>query len=63
MPIGFAAERLPAPAAIIGGGAVLLAAPLVLQRLPDSFINGRRGLIVLGAIAGLLAFAAHRQVV
>src|ERR1700737_634859 len=28
-------------AAVIGGGAVVLAAPLLLRPLPDAFVNGR----------------------
>jgi hypothetical protein len=41
---------------VIGAGAVLLFAPLLLQSLPDSFVNGRRGLLVFAA--GSLALAA-----
>jgi len=34
---------LPWPAAVIGAGAAMLAAPLLLLRpLPDAFVNGRR---------------------
>lgn len=51
--------RLPLYAAVIGGGAMLLAAPLVLQPFPDSFVNGRRGLLILAGLAGALAVAAH----
>jgi hypothetical protein len=40
---------------VIGGGAMLLFAPLLLQPLPDSFVNGRRGLLVFSAGAALLA--------
>jgi hypothetical protein len=40
---------------VIGGGAMLLFAPLLLQPLPDSFVNGRRGLVVFSAGAVLLA--------
>ena len=40
---------------VIGGGAMLLFAPLLLQPLPDSFVNGRRGLLVFGGSAALLA--------
>jgi hypothetical protein len=40
---------------VIGGGAMLLFAPLLLQPLPDSFVNGRRGLLVFSAGAILLA--------
>ena len=34
---------------------MLLFAPLLLQPLPDSFVNGRRGLLVFSAGAILLA--------
>ena len=40
---------------VIGGGAMLLFAPLLLQPLPDSFVNGRRGLLVFSGSAALLA--------
>jgi len=40
---------------VIGGGAALLFAPLLLQPLPDSFVNGRRGLLMFSAGAILLA--------
>ena len=40
---------------VIGGGAVLLFAPLLLQPLPDSFVNGRRGLLAFSGGAALLA--------
>jgi hypothetical protein len=49
-------RTLPWYAIVIGAGAVLLFAPLLLQPLPDSFVNGRRGLIVFAA--GALALAA-----
>jgi len=40
---------------VIGGGAMLLFAPLLLQPLPDSFVNGRRGLVAFSGGAALLA--------
>jgi len=40
---------------VIGGGAMLLFAPMLLQPLPDSFVNGRRGLLMFSAGAALLA--------
>ena len=46
---------LPWYLSVIGGGAMLLFAPLLLQPLPDSFVNGRRGLIAFSAAATLLA--------
>jgi hypothetical protein len=48
-------RALPWYATVIGGGAALLFAPLLLQPLPDSFVNGRRGLLVLAAGAVILA--------
>jgi hypothetical protein len=57
---GFALERLPAPFAIIAGGAALLAAPLVLQRFPDSFVDGRRGIATLAALATALTIFVER---
>jgi hypothetical protein len=47
--IDAALRILPWSAFIIGGGAMLLFAPLLLRPLPDRFVNG---------YAGLLAFAA-----
>jgi hypothetical protein len=41
--------------ALLGGGAVLLFAPLLLQALPDSFVDGRRALLLFSACAVLLA--------
>jgi hypothetical protein len=55
---GAAAWRLmPWPAAVIGGGAAILAAPLVLRPLPDRFVNGRAGLLAFTGAAVLLALA------
>lgn len=48
---------LPWYAIAIGGGAMLLAAPLLLQPLPDSFLNGRGGLLTFAAGASLVAIA------
>ena len=46
---------LPWYLSLLGGGAMLLFAPLLLQALPDSFVNGRRGLIAFSACAVALA--------
>ena len=46
---------LPWYLSVIGGGAMLLFAPLLLQPLPDSFVNGRRGLLTFSAAAVALA--------
>jgi hypothetical protein len=48
-------RTLPWYAIVIGAGAVLLFAPLLLQPLPDSIVNGRRGLLAFAAGAVLLA--------
>src|SRR5439155_23323020 len=48
-------RALPWYATVIGGGAALLFAPLLLQSLPDSFVNGRRALLVFAAGAVVLA--------
>jgi hypothetical protein len=53
-------QALPWYAVIITGGAMLLFAPLVLRPLPDSFVNGRGGLVVLCAGAALLALLLWR---
>jgi hypothetical protein len=46
---------LPWYAIVIGGGAVLLATPLLLRPFPDWFVDGRAGLWVFAA--GALAIA------
>ena len=48
-------RTLPWYATVIASGAALLFAPLLLQPLPDSFVNGRRGLLVFATAAVLLA--------
>ena len=54
----FGWRRLPLAAAVIAFGTAALLAPLILKPLPDSFVDGRRGLIVLSlAAAGLAALA------
>jgi hypothetical protein len=56
--LAFAWHHLSLPAAIIAGGAMVLIAPLLLQPLPDSFVNGRRGLLTFPIIGVGLALAA-----
>lgn len=56
-----AVERLPLAAAVIGGGAMLLAAPLVLQSFPDTFVDGRAGLLTFAGL-GLFLAATSRLV-
>lgn len=58
--LGLAWSRLPLYAAVIGGGGMLLAAPLLLQPFPDRFVNGRRALLSLSLLALLLAVVAYR---
>jgi hypothetical protein len=58
--VGLALSRLPLYAAVLAGGAALLAAPLVLTAFPDGFINGRVGLITFAALAAALAVVASQ---
>ncbi len=60
--VAYAARTLPWYAAVIGGGLALLIAPLLLQPLPDAFVDGRRGLIVFAAASVVLAVIALRLV-
>lgn len=46
---------LPWTWAVIVGGGVLLMAPLVLQHFPDSFVDGRAGLVVFAGAGAALA--------
>lgn len=48
---------LPWAWAVIIGGAVLLLAPLILQLFPDSFVDGRAGLLVFAGFGAILSFA------
>jgi hypothetical protein len=56
----FAWQRVPIYAAVIGGGAMVLAAPLLLQPFPDSFVNGRPGLLTFAGLAAGLVLVAGR---
>ncbi|MCL4766911.1 MAG: hypothetical protein KJZ80_11795 [Hyphomicrobiaceae bacterium] len=58
--VAFAWRLIPWYAAVIGGGGMLLFAPLLLQPLPDSFVNGRRGLVAFAGASALLAIAMWR---
>ena len=58
----FAWQHVPIYAAVIGGGAMVLFAPLLLQPFPDSFVNGRRGLLTFAGIAAGLTLVASRLV-
>ncbi|MDO8877961.1 MAG: hypothetical protein Q8M24_16860 [Pseudolabrys sp.] len=48
-------QRIPWYAAVIGGGAVALLAPLVLQLFPDRFVDSRCALIGFAGAAAMLA--------
>ena len=50
-----AIERLPLYASVIGGGAMVLVAPLILQGFPDTFVDGRSGLVAFAGIGICLA--------
>jgi hypothetical protein len=51
-----AALRLvPWYAAIIGGGACILAAPLLLQCLSDRFVDGKGALLVFAGVSAIFA--------
>lgn len=56
--VAYAAGALPWHMAIIGGGAALLVAPLLLQPLSDRFVNGRSGLLTFAATSIVLAAVA-----
>jgi hypothetical protein len=58
----FAWARLPISAAVIGGGLMVLVAPLLLQPLPDSFVDGRRGLVIFVALGTALALLGSRLI-
>jgi hypothetical protein len=48
---GVALRVLSWPAIVIGGGAMLLAAPLLLRPFPDRFVNGLAGLATFATSA------------
>jgi hypothetical protein len=60
--LAFAWVRLPISAAVIGGGLMVLVAPLLLQPLPDSFVDGRSGLVIFVALGTALALVAGRLI-
>jgi hypothetical protein len=51
----FAWQTIPWYAAVIGGGAPVLFAPLLLRSWPDKFVNGRAALLSFSAIAAAIA--------
>ncbi len=52
-----ALHALPWSAIIIGGGGMLLAAPLLLRPFPDRFVDGLSGLVAFAAGALVIAVA------
>jgi hypothetical protein len=53
-------QRVPLYAAVLGGGAMVLVAPLLLQPFPDSFVNGRGGLLTFAGLGLGLALLAGK---
>jgi len=56
-------RTVPWYAAVIGGGSMMLAAPLLLQPFPDWFVNGRGALVTFSGLSLLmtaLLFCAGR---
>jgi hypothetical protein len=49
--IFFVQMSVPWYAAVIGGGIMVLATPLLLRPFPDSFVNGRASLLTFSALA------------
>ncbi|MFN3745736.1 MAG: hypothetical protein ACK4TL_13620 [Hyphomicrobiaceae bacterium] len=49
---------LPWTAAVIVGGGVLLVTPLILRLFPDSFVDGRAGLVVFAGMGAVLSISA-----
>jgi hypothetical protein len=56
----FAWQTIPWYAAVIGGGAPVLFAPLLLRPLPDKFVNGRAALLSFSTIAAAIALVMLR---
>jgi hypothetical protein len=48
-------KMIPWYAAVIGGGLAILAAPMVLQRFSDRFVDGRGSLVSFSAASALIA--------
>jgi hypothetical protein len=55
--LALAWHLIPWYAAVIGGGAVILFAPLVLQSMPDRFVDGYGALMTFSTTAILLTLA------
>ena len=60
--LALAWQRVPLYAAVIGAGAMALIAPLLLQPMPDSFVNGRLGLLTFTGLALALGLLAGRLI-
>ena len=60
--IGMALRLVPWYAAVLGGGAVLLAAPLLLRLFPDSFVDSRAALLTFASACTLLLVILFRLV-
>jgi hypothetical protein len=60
--LALAWQRVPLYAAVIGAGAMALIAPLLLQPLPDRFVNGRLGLLTFTGLALALGLLAARLI-
>ena len=58
--LAFAVKTLPWYAVVIGSGLVILAAPLVAQMFPDSFVNSRAAMLILAATMLLLLLLGYR---
>ncbi len=56
--VSFASRTLPWHVSVLGAGGAILIAPLLLQPLPDAFVNGRRGLVTLALAAVVFAWLA-----
>ncbi len=56
----FAFATLPWYAAVIGGGLMVLAAPLLVQPFPNHIVDGKAALLALSALTLALDFAALR---
>jgi membrane-associated PAP2 superfamily phosphatase len=52
--VALVGRAVPWYAVVIGGGAVVLAAPLLLRPLPDVFVNGRAALVTFAAASMLM---------
>jgi hypothetical protein len=58
--VSFASRTLPWYVSVLGAGGAILIAPLLLQPMPDAFVNGRLGLIAFALAAVVFALLASR---